>query len=235
MDLLIELLSKWNIELSDYQLSQFEKYYELLIEWNSFMNLTAITDKDEVILKHFVDSLALLNYMDVNDNKLIDVGTGAGFPGIPLKIVCPGLEVCLVDSLNKRVKFLNNVIDTLSLDNINTIHSRAEDLAHNNVYREKFDLCVPRAVANLSTLTELCVPFVKPGGYFIPYKSEKSNEEIEAAGKAINVLGGKIDRVENYILPDSDINRTLIFIKKVSQSSTKYPRKAGTPAKEPIM
>lgn len=235
MDLLIELLSKWNIELSDYQLSQFEKYYELLIEWNSFMNLTAITDKDEVILKHFVDSLALLNYMDVNDNKLIDVGTGAGFPGIPLKIVCPGLEVCLVDSLNKRVKFLNNVIDTLSLDNINTIHSRAEDLAHNNVYREKFDLCVPRAVANLSTLTELCVPFVKPGGYFIPYKSEKSNEEIEAAGKAINVLGGKIDRIENYILPDSDINRTLIFIKKVSQSSTKYPRKAGTPAKEPIM
>lgn len=235
MNLLIELLKKWNIELSDYQLSQFEKYYELLIEWNSFMNLTAITDKDEVVLKHFVDSLAILNYMDVSDKKLIDVGTGAGFPGIPLKIVCPGLDVCLVDSLNKRVNFLNNVIDTLNLTNINTIHSRAEDLAHNSVYREKYDFCVPRAVANLSTLTELCVPFVKPGGYFIPYKSEKSNEEIEASRKAINVLGGKIDRVENYILPGSDINRTLIFIKKVSQSSTKYPRKAGTPAKEPIM
>lgn len=235
MDLLNRLLGKWNIELSEIQLKQFEKYYELLIEWNSFMNLTAITDKDEVILKHFVDSLALANYVDISNKSMIDVGTGAGFPGIPLKILFPNVKVTLVDSLNKRIGFLNSVIDELDLKDIDTVHSRAEDLAHNKVYREKFDFCVPRAVANLSTLSELCLPFVKCGGYFIPYKSEKTSDEVTAAGHAIDLLGGQIDRIEEYLLPDSYINRTLVFIKKSSASPMKYPRKAGTPSKDPII
>lgn len=227
-------LSKWNISLSDYQLDQFALYYDLLIEWNSFMNLTAITDKHEVIQKHFVDSLALCKYVSFTNESLIDVGTGAGFPGIPLKILCPDLKVTLVDSLNKRINFLNTVIERLNLTDIITVHSRAEDLAHNIDFREKFDFCVPRAVANLSTLTELCLPFVRKDGYFIPYKSDKTSEEIASASKAIKLIGGKLEKVENYVLPDSDINRTLIFIKKVNNTPSKYPRKAGTPSKDPI-
>lgn len=234
MNLLNYYLNKWNINLSDYQLNQFTLYYDLLVEWNSFMNLTAITDKDEVIQKHFVDSLALCNYLSLTDESIIDVGTGAGFPGIPLKILCPKLKVYLVDSLNKRINFLNTVIDKLELNDVFTIHSRAEDLAHDKNYREKFDFCIPRAVANLSTLTELCLPFVRINGYFIPYKSEKASEEIKLASKAIKILGGNLDRVENYCLPESDINRSLIFIKKDNASPNKYPRKAGTPSKDPI-
>lgn len=235
MESLNNLLNEWNIVLSDYQIDQFKKYYELLIEWNSFMNLTSITDKNEVILKHFADSIALFRYLNLSDESLIDVGTGAGFPGIPLKIVCPKLKVTLVDSLNKRVNFLNEVIGCLNLEDIFTVHSRAEDLAHNDVYREKFDYCVPRAVANLSTLSELCLPFVKTGGYFIPYKSEKTSEEISAAHNAIAILGGKLDKVEEYYLPNTDMLRTLVFISKKKSSPKKYPRKAGTPTREPIL
>lgn len=235
MESLNNLLNEWNIVLSDYQIDQFKKYYELLIEWNSFMNLTSITDKNEVILKHFADSIALFRYLNLSDESLIDVGTGAGFPGIPLKIVCPKLKVTLVDSLNKRVNFLNEVIGCLNLEDIFTVHSRAEDLAHNDVYREKFDYCVPRAVANLSTLSELCLPFVKTGGYFIPYKSEKTSEEISAAQNAIAILGGKLDKVEEYYLPNTDMLRTLVFISKKKSSPKKYPRKAGTPTREPIL
>lgn len=230
-----DLLSEWNIVLSSHQLDQFSKYYELLVEWNSFMNLTAITDKDEVILKHFVDSLALCKYLELSNESLIDVGTGAGFPGIPLKILCPNIKVTLVDSLNKRVTFLNEVISCLELEKICAIHSRAEDLAHNDVYREKFDYCVPRAVANLSTLSELCLPFVKVSGYFIPFKSEKTSEEISAAGNAIKLLGGTVDRIEEYYLPKSDMLRTLVFIRKEKLSHKKYPRKAGTPSKDPLV
>ena len=234
MNSLRTILNKWNIEISDYQIKQFSIYYDLLVQWNSFMNLTSITDKEEVILKHFVDSIALCKYLPLSNDTLIDIGTGAGFPGIPLKIMCPNLKVTLVDSLNKRINFLNTVIDQLKLDDIFTIHSRAEDLAHDKKYREKYDLCVPRAVANLSTLTELSLPFVKENGYFIPYKSEKSSEEISLATNAINLLGGSLEKVEEYYLPDSDIKRTLIFIKKSNKSPNKYPRKAGTPSKEPI-
>lgn len=235
MESLNNLLNEWNIVLSDYQIDQFKKYYELLIEWNSFMNLTSITDKNEVILKHFADSIALCRYLSLSDESLIDVGTGAGFPGIPLKIVCPKLKVTLVDSLNKRINFLNEVIGCLNLEDIFTVHSRAEDLAHNDVYREKFDYCVPRAVANLSTLSELCLPFVKIGGCFIPYKSEKTSEEISAARNAIAILGGKLDKVEEYYLPNTDMLRTLVFISKKKSSPKKYPRKAGTPTREPIL
>ena len=220
--------------MSPVQLDQFNKYYELLVEWNSFMNLTAITDKDEVILKHFVDSLALGRYMNLQNETIIDVGTGAGFPGIPIKIAYPNVRLTLVDSLNKRIKFLDTVIDCLGLTDVVTIHSRAEDLAHNSAYREKYDLCIPRAVANLSTLSELCIPFVRPGGRFIPYKSEKTVDEIESATKAFSLLGATVDKVEEYTLPDSDIQRTLIFISKEKPTPSKYPRKAGTPSKDPL-
>ena len=229
----------FGIELTEEQITKFMDYYELLVEWNSFMNLTAITDFDEVILKHFVDSLAVCQtdvFQKVSESlvSLIDIGTGAGFPGIPLKILYPDLKVTLLDSLNKRVKFLNTVIEKLNLENIETIHGRAEDFAKNLVYREQYDFCVSRAVANLSTLTELCIPFVKKNGYFISYKSEKVNEELHAGKKAVDILGGKIEKQLEYCLPDTDMKRSLLLIKKEKSTPKKYPRKAGTPAKEPI-
>ena len=229
----------FGIELTEEQITKFMDYYELLVEWNSFMNLTAITDFDEVILKHFVDSLAVCQtdvFQKVSESSvsLIDIGTGAGFPGIPLKILYPDLKVTLLDSLNKRVKFLNTVIEKLNLENIETIHGRAEDFAKNPVYREQYDFCVSRAVANLSTLTELCIPFVKKNGYFISYKSEKVNEELHAGKKAVDILGGKIEMQLEYCLPDTDMKRSLLLIKKEKSTPKKYPRKAGTPAKEPI-
>lgn len=236
----------YNICLSDNQTQKFVDYYKLLTEWNSFMNLTAITDFDEVVLKHFVDSVAIcqagqfqnkLMTKDADINKkisLIDVGTGAGFPGIPLKIIFPELKITLLDSLNKRINFLNTVIDKLQLKGIQAFHGRAEDFAKRQDYREQYDFCVSRAVANLSTLAELCIPFVKKGGYFISYKSEKVKEELSSAEKAIDVLGGKLENVLEYQLPDSDINRSLVLIYKERNTPKKYPRKAGTPAKEPI-
>lgn len=230
----------FEIDLSEEQVQKFMDYYELLVEWNSFMNLTAITDFDEVILKHFVDSLAVFQVsafrkkVKSGEISLIDIGTGAGFPGIPLKIVFPDMKVTLLDSLNKRIKFLDTVIEKLDLKNIETVHGRAEDLAGKKDYREQYDFCVSRAVANLSTLTELCIPFVKNGSYFISYKSEKVKEELSAGKRAVEILGGKIENILEYQLPDSDMNRSLLLIKKDKNTPKKYPRKAGTPAREPL-
>lgn len=223
------------IELSENQTGQFLKYYELLIEWNSFMNLTAITEFEEVTKKHFVDSLSLVKAYDLSkDISLIDIGTGAGFPGIPLKIVFPQMKVVLLDSLKKRVNFLNEVIQVLGLKEIEVIHGRAEDFCKQGLYRECFDLCVSRAVANLTTLSEYCLPYVKVGGCFISYKSEKITEEKEMASNAIHILGGKVKNQIEYFLPDSDIYRNLFVIEKVKETPKKYPRKAGLPSKEPL-
>lgn len=230
-----ENLIEFGIQLNENQINQLLKYYELLVEWNGFMNLTAITDYDEVLKKHFMDSLSLIKVFDVHqDVSVIDVGTGAGFPGLVLKIAYPNLKITLLDSLNKRVQFLNEVIKQLDLKGIETIHGRAEDFAKAGMLREKFDLCVSRAVANLSTLTEYCLPYVKLGGEFISYKAEKTEQELESAKKAIMILGGKFDRSAEFYLPDSDIYRNLIVIKKVKETPKKFPRKAGLPSKEPI-
>lgn len=228
-------LSEFNITLSDIQVQQFMTYYELLVEWNKFMNLTAITEYEEVLKKHFVDSLSLVKVCDLTKNmSLIDIGTGAGFPGIPLKIAFPDLEVTLLDSLNKRVQFLNTVIEKLKLNNINTIHGRAEDFAKPNSLREQYDICVSRAVANMTTLSEYCIPFVKKGGIFVSYKSEKIVEERQEAERAIFLLGGCIENQIQFSLPNSDICRILLVIRKVGITPKKYPRKAGLPAREPL-
>ena len=228
-------LSEWNMTLSDKQTEQFLIYYERLIEKNKVMNLTAITEYEEVIHKHFLDSISLvLAPVFEGKGNLIDVGTGAGFPGIPLKIAFPELKVVLLDSLNKRVNFLNEVIEELGLTGIEAVHGRAEDAGRNPEYREKFDFCVSRAVANLATLSEYTMPFVKPGGYFIPYKSGKAEEEIKESGNAVKLLSGKIQDTVSFTIPDTDMERTLILIQKTAPIHKKYPRKAGTPQKEPL-
>lgn len=234
MNKLRDALKQWNIDIADIELEKFNKYYELLITWNEKMNLTSITDKDEVIYKHFVDSIALIKYVDISDKYILDVGTGAGFPGIPLKIISPNAKIVLLDSLAKRVNFLNEVINELGLDNITAVHGRAEDFANNISYREKFDIVTSRAVANLSTLSEYCIPFVKLNGQFIPYKSGNVDEEIINAKKALGILGGKISVVEKFIPPNTDFDRSLIFIDKCKKTSKQYPRKAGTPSKNPL-
>lgn len=230
-------LNQFSIILENSQINQFYQYYELLDEWNKVMNLTAITDQKEVITKHFVDSLALVKAageISTKEYKIIDIGTGAGFPGIPLKIAFPQLKITLMDSLNKRIKFLNEVIEQLGLKEITAVHSRAEDLGRDKDYREKYDLSVSRAVANLSTLSEYCMPFVKPGGFFISYKSGKIEEELSSAKHAIFLLGGKVNRIESFTLDGAEAERTLIKIEKVSEISKRYPRKAGVPGKEPL-
>lgn len=223
--------------LTDVQLEQFETYYEMLIEKNRVMNLTAITERDEVILKHFIDSVALAQVYDLKskDYSVIDVGTGAGFPGIPLKIVFPKLRVTLFDSLNKRIKFLQEVIDELGLEDITAIHGRAEEGGRNKDMREKYDLAVSRAVANMAVLSEYCIPFVKEGGYFIPYKTGKIDDELIQSKKAISILGGKYEKIERLMLPGSDIGRSFVFVKKVKPTPKSYPRKAGTASKQPLI
>ncbi|WP_294149004.1 16S rRNA (guanine(527)-N(7))-methyltransferase RsmG [uncultured Clostridium sp.] len=231
-----EEVGQIGIELTDYQIDQFYDYYELLIHWNSMVNLTAITQMEEVVTKHFVDSLTLKKIIvdiDQKPLKLIDVGTGAGFPGIPLKIVFPELEVTLLDSLNKRVKFLNEVIENLQLKGITAVHGRAEDMGRDKVSRETYDLCVSRAVANLATLSEYCMPFVKTGGYFTPYKSGKLEEELENGKGAVRKLNGEIEDILTFTLPNAD-ERCLVKIRKTGIMSKKYPRKAGMPSKEPL-
>ena len=228
-------LQELGISLEQSQIDAFMRYYELLIEWNSFMNLTAIIEFKEVCIKHFLDSLSLIKVMDCYQSlTLIDIGTGAGFPGIPLKIAFPELKITLLDSLGKRVKFLNEVINQLGLKDIEAIHGRAEDFAKPSELREAFDVCVSRAVANLATLSEYCLPYVKVGGSFISYKSEKITEERQLAEKAITILGGQIDSQNEFMLPFSDIYRNLFVIKKLKQTPKKYPRKAGLPSKEPL-
>jgi 16S rRNA (guanine527-N7)-methyltransferase len=232
---LVNLCDMFHVKLSDGQVDQFNRYYELLVKKNEVMNLTAITDYHEVCLKHFADSISLSQYFDMSSvDSLIDVGTGAGFPGIPLKILFPNLNVTLLDSLNKRLLFLEDVIDELDLDNIKTVHSRAEEAGRMKNLRENYDFCVSRAVANLSTLSEYCLPLVKVGGNFISYKAGEVEDEINSAKHAINKLGGKIKRVEEFSLPDSDISRSFVIIEKVNETSNFYPRKPGTPNKKPL-
>ena len=226
--------SKIQIELSEKQAEQFEQYYEMLIAKNEVMNLTAITEFEEVVQKHFIDSVMIKEVRELGDNeKWSDVGTGAGFPGIPLKIVYPQLQVTLLDSLNKRVKFLQEVVDALGLEQVEALHGRAEEYAKKVEYREQYDCCVSRAVANLASLSEYCLPFVKVGGAFVPYKSGKIQEEIEAAGKAVEILGGWIGQRKEFMLPGSDMYRCLLYIEKVKATAKKYQRKAGMPTKEP--
>ncbi len=212
----------------------FETYYKLLYEWNQRINLTAITDEDDVAIKHFLDSLNAANGMVKEGMKVIDVGTGAGFPGLPIKIANPQIELTLVDSLNKRINFLNEVVSHLGLENVETVHSRAEELGVNKNYREMYDMCVSRAVANLTTLCELCLPFVKNGGLFVSLKGPKAQEEAEEAKNAIKLLGGELEKIENYDLSDTDLNHNIVVIKKISHTPTRYPRKAPKPAKEPL-
>lgn len=231
-----EVFDKMHIELPDGASELLNRYYEMLVDTNKVMNLTAITEYSEVVIKHFADSAAIGCITDMNGNiDVIDVGTGAGFPGIVLKIVYPQLSVVLLDSLNKRVNFLKNVITELGLTDISAIHGRAEDIARNKDYREKFDLCVSRAVANMSSLSEYCLPFVKVGGRFIPYKADGCDEEVKTASKAVNILGGKIRKIESYVIPDTDICRKFVVIDKLRNTSAKYPRKAGLPTKEPLV
>lgn len=235
ISILESALGELGISWNERQMEQLLQYYELLVEWNGFMNLTAITDFHEVCIKHFADSLSITKAMDCTaPMRVIDVGTGAGFPGIVLKIFYPNMNIVLLDSLGKRVKFLNEVISQLGLSDIEAIHGRAEDFAKPDSLRESFDLCVSRAVANLSTLSEYCLPYVKVGGHFVSYKSEKVVEESQSAQKAIALLGGReVSHVE-LTLPSSDMYRCLVVMEKVSATPKKYPRKAGLPTKEPI-
>lgn len=226
-------LDELSIKLSEGQFKQFMLYYEMLVEKNKVMNLTAITDFDEVIEKHFLDSLSLIRILKLNkDLSLVDLGTGAGFPGIPLKIAFPDLQISLVDSLKKRIFFLNEVIEKLNLKNVSATHERAEIILTKTDFRERYDICVSRAVANLSTLSEYCLPFVKVGGQFISYKSGECDEEVAAAKNAIYLLGGKLQKVEKFSLGDS--GRALVVVDKIKKTPKQYPRKAGTPAKEPL-
>ena len=231
----IEGLKELEIQLTDRQLEQFELYYDMLIEKNKVMNLTAITEFDEVIKKHFIDSLSIVMAVDPEDiSRLIDVGTGAGFPGIPLKIAFPDIEITLMDSLSKRIRFLQEVIDQLGLKKIEAVHARAEDLAHDRKYRQKYDVCVSRAVANLSVLAEYCLPFVEEGGLFISYKGQDVTAECKKSERAIEKLGGIMADVVLFDLPDSDISHSLVVIEKEYSTPKIYPRKAGTPEKKPL-
>ena len=228
-----ENMKKIDIDVTDLQIKKFFKYMNLLIEWNQKMNLTAIIEPKEIIVKHFVDCGTLLKYLE-NNEKVIDIGTGAGFPGIPLKILNESINITLVDSLNKRVNFLNEVVAELNLNNINVIHSRAEDLARNMEYRERFDKVVSRAVANLTTLSEYDLPFLKLKGKFLGMKSFEIEEEVNEARKAIRILGGKIEKVDKFTLIDSDIGRSIVIISKESKTPKQYPKKGGKPLKEPL-
>ena len=230
---LIINVDKLGINLSEIQLKQFYNYMNLLIEWNKKVNLTAITEPDEIILKHFVDSLTISRYIS-DGTKVVDVGTGAGFPGIPLKIVRQDVDITLLDSLQKRINFLDEVINELNLEKITTVHSRVEDFGKNKKYREEFDIATSRAVANLSTLSEYLLPLVKVGGKVISMKGSLIQEELENSKNAIKILGGQIEKVDEFDLPNSDISRNIVLIDKIKTTPNRYPRKAGEPSKKPL-
>ncbi len=234
-DLLEKELCKHGIKLTQQQKNRFSIYYEMLLEGNKKVNLTAITDFRDVQEKHFLDSIALAFFLDMSAfDTVIDIGTGAGFPGLPLKIMYPHLKIVLADSLNKRIRFLNETVNALELEDVRCVHIRAEELGKDSSYREKFDLCVSRAVANLSTLSELCIPLVKVGGIFISYKSVKSQDEVNQAESAINLLGGIVSRVEEFKLSENGAGRSFVVVDKLSPTDNKYPRKAGIPEKRPL-
>jgi len=224
------------VDLDDRMLDQFEMFYRLLTEKNKVMNLTSITEPEMVVDRHFIDSLSVVKCVDMRSVKtVIDVGTGAGFPAIPLKIAFPHLQITLLDSLNKRIEFLNEAINELMFDNMTAVHLRAEDAAHDRLYRQKYDLAVSRAVADLAVLSEYCLPFVRCGGKFAAYKSGSSEAEIRRAGKAIKVLGGRICATSSFDLPGTDLSRTIVAVEKTGSTAGRYPRRAGTPAKSPIL
>lgn len=229
-----DILDKWNIAWDDNKISQLDKYYEMLIEKNKVMNLTAITEFEDVLYKHFLDSVAMLRFDNPAGKSVIDVGTGAGFPGMVLKIFCPEIRLTLADSLNKRLVFLNEVIEELGISDVVTVHGRAEDLARKPEFRDGFDYCVSRAVANLPVLLEYSLPFVKVGGCFVAYKADSAESEISISGNALKKLEGSIVRTEDFIIDNTDYNRTLIFVSKNKKTPKPYPRKASVPTKNPL-
>ena len=233
-ELLYNTALETGINLTDIQLEKFQIYYNLLIETNKVMNLTSITEEKDVVLKHFIDSLAIKNYIDISNGRGIDIGTGAGFPGIPLAIIYNDTQFTLMDSLNKRINFINTVMEECKLYNIETVHSRAEDLGHNNVYREKYDYCVSRAVAAIPVLLEYCIPFLKTGGKFISYKSEKAEEEISLSGNAQKKLGCRFDKLYSFDLPGTDISRKFVVFEKIKTTNRAYPRQAGKPKRSSL-
>ena len=229
-----EVIEQFVPQITEKKQNQFYDYMNMLIEWNKKINLTAITEPNQIILKHFVDSMTILN--EINDNsKRIDVGTGAGFPGIPLKIINDKFAIVLLDSLNKRINFLNEVIQKLKLENINSIHFRVEEVGQNMKYREKFDVATSRAVASLNILVEYMLPLIKVGGICICMKGSEIEPEVQDSKKAIGILGGKIEKIKSFNLANTDIKRNIVIIKKIKETPKKYPRKAGMPSKEPIM
>ena len=235
LNMFLRGLEELQIALTNEQLQAFLIYYEMLVEKNKVMNLTAITEYEDVVEKHFLDSLSLVKTVSLSGKRtVLDLGTGAGFTGIPLKIAFPKLHIVLMDSLNKRVRFLEEVIGRLELKNICAVHGRAEEMGRKPEYREHFDLCVSRAVANLASLSEYCIPFVKKEGFFVSYKSGEVEEELEQAEKAIKVLGGRLREVSKFQLPNTEMGRSLVVIEKVKSTPKAYPRKAGIPSREPI-
>ena len=234
-ELLIEGAAILGLNLSDEQVNQLLRYKELLLEWNQKLNLTAITDHKEIITKHFLDCLTINQAIKIDNVKsLVDIGTGAGFPGLVIKIAYPHIDITLVDSLNKRLNFLNEVIKDLKLEKVRCVHSRAEDLGKREEYREVFDMCASRAVANLAVLSEYTLPFVKQGGYLIALKGQKLNEELEQGEKAIHILGGKLEEIVDVQVPFTDLNHRIAKILKVKTTGRQYPRKAGEPTKNPL-
>lgn len=234
MKSLTDALDKLNISYDETIVEQFKGYMEGILEWNEKINLTAITEKEEFIAKHFVDSVLCHGFKEyMNAESIIDVGTGGGFPGVPLAIVSPDKDFVLADSLNKRLKVINTLTGELGIENVETVHGRAEELAKNKQYRQGFDICISRAVANMAVLAEYCLPFIKKGGYLLAYKGPDAEEELERAANAIKILGGKFVRIESVELDGYDHN--IVVIEKIKDTPAKYPRKAGTPAKEPLV
>ena len=235
MKKLLEALTDMNISYDEETLRKFQRYMELILEWNEKVNLTAITEEEEFVKKHYVDSVAICAFPQMKEAKtIIDVGTGAGFPGIPLAILHPDKKFLLMDSLNKRIKIIDEISQEIGLHNVTFCHGRAEELAQSKEYREQFDLCVSRAVANLAVLSEYCLPFVRVGGWFAPYKTGAIGEELKVSQKAISILGGRLEENNQLNIKGYDLDHRILLIKKVGKTMAKYPRKAGTPAKEPL-